>query len=318
MQGAYARTEHAGLGRTPKKEGRAMPLLTRRSRRTRERDSGEHRRRRAPRGERSPKRSGQPPIISVYDATVVYPGGHVALERLSLEVQRGEFAFITGPTGCGKSTLIKMLIRDIEPAAGTVQIAGKDINSMPADRTPYLRRRIGTVFQDFKLLPNRTVYDNVAYALQVIGEPRSQIRKKVPEILRLVGLQAKIRNYPDELSGGEQQRVAVARAFVNHPPLLLADEPTGNLDPETSIGIMQLLYRINRTGTTVLVVSHDREMVDKMRRRVIALEQGRLVRDEAAAGYHEDESTQEFAARVRAEMGVGDEGGTNGHSTFEH
>jgi cell division transport system ATP-binding protein len=283
-----------------------MPLLTRRSRRTRDRDSGEHRRRRAPRGARSPKRSGQPPIISVYDATVVYPGGHVALEHLSLEVQRGEFAFITGPTGCGKSTLIKMLIRDIEPAAGTVQIAGKDINSMPADRTPYLRRRIGTVFQDFKLLPNRTVYDNVAYALQVIGEPRSQIRKKVPEILRLVGLQAKIRNYPDELSGGEQQRVAVARAFVNHPPLLLADEPTGNLDPDTSIGIMQLLYRINRTGTTVLVVSHDREMVDKMRRRVIALEEGRLVRDQAAAGYHEDESTTEFAARVRAEMGLDD------------
>jgi len=283
-----------------------MPLLTRRSRRTRDRDSGEHRRRRAPRGARSPKRSGQPPIISVYDATVVYPGGHVALEHLSLEVQRGEFAFITGPTGCGKSTLIKMLIRDIEPAAGTVQIAGKDINSMPTDRTPYLRRRIGTVFQDFKLLPNRTVYDNVAYALQVIGEPRSQIRKKVPEILRLVGLQAKIRNYPDELSGGEQQRVAVARAFVNHPPLLLADEPTGNLDPDTSIGIMQLLYRINRTGTTVLVVSHDREMVDKMRRRVIALEEGRLVRDQAAAGYHEDESTTEFAARVRAEMGLDD------------
>ena len=147
------------------------------------------------------------------------------------------------------------------------------------DRTLYLRRRIG-VFQDFKLLPNRTVYDNVAYALQVIGEPRSQIRRKVPEILRLVGLQAKIHNYPDELSGGEQQRVAIARAFVNHPPLLLADEPTGNLDPVTSIGIMQLLYRINRTGTTVLVVTHDREMVDKMRRRVIALEEGRLIRDE--------------------------------------
>jgi cell division transport system ATP-binding protein len=281
-----------------------MPLLTRRSSRTHKRERGEHRRRRGSRAQRAPRRSGQPPIISVNDATVVYPGGHVALERLSLEVQRGEFAFITGPTGCGKSTLIKMLIREIEPAAGTVQIAGKDINSMPADRTPYLRRRIGTVFQDFKLLPNRTVYDNVAYALQVIGEPRSQIRRKVPEILRLVGLQAKIRNYPDELSGGEQQRVAVARAFVNHPPLLLADEPTGNLDPETSIGIMQLLYRINLTGTTVLVVSHDREMVDKMRRRVIALEHGRLIRDQAAAGYHEDESTKEFAARVRLEMGV--------------
>ncbi len=299
-----------------------MPLLTRRSRRSRERDAGgEHRRatRRSPSG----RPTGGPPIISVYDATVVYPGGQVAIERLSLEIGRGEFAFITGPTGCGKSTLIKMLIREIEPAAGTVQIAGKDINSMPADRTPYLRRRIGTVFQDFKLLPNRTVYDNVAYALQVIGEPRSQIRRKVPEILRLVGLQAKLHSYPDELSGGEQQRVAIARAFVNHPPLLLADEPTGNLDPETSIGIMQLLYRINRTGTTVLVVTHDREMVDKMRRRVIALEEGRLVRDEAAAGYHQDESTSEFAARVRAEMGVGDEGGTNGHSDadpsgFEH
>jgi cell division transport system ATP-binding protein len=153
----------------------------------------------------------------------------------------------------------------------------------------------------------------VAYALQVIGEPRSQIRRKVPEILRLVGLQAKIHNYPDELSGGEQQRVAIARAFVNHPPLLLADEPTGNLDPVTSIGIMQLLYRVNRTGTTVLVVTHDREMVDKMRRRVIALEEGRLVRDQAGGGYL-DESTTEFAARIRAEMGVGDEGGTNGHS----
>ena len=163
-------------------------------------------------------------------------------------------------------------------------------------------------------MPNRTVYDNVAYALQVIGEPRSQIRRKVPEILRLVGLQSKIHNYPDELSGGEQQRVAIARAFVNHPPLLLADEPTGNLDPVTSIGIMQLLYRINRTGTTVLVVTHDREMVDKMRRRVIALEEGRLIRDEDASGYH-DESTKEFAARIRAEMGVGEEGGPAAPST---
>jgi len=289
-----------------------MPLLkSRRSRAKRRRDAGDHQR---PQAQRSRPRaqSGQPPIISVEDATVVYPGGHVALDRVSLEVDRGEFAFVVGPTGCGKSTLIKALIREIEPAAGRVRIAGKDINELDPDRTPYLRRRIGTVFQDFKLLPNRTVYDNVAYALQVIGEPRSQIRRKVPEILRLVGLQAKIHSYPDELSGGEQQRVATARAFVNHPPLLLADEPTGNLDPITSIGIMQLLYRINRTGTTVLVVTHDRDMVDKMRRRVIALEEGRLVRDEDASGYH-DESTSEFAARVRAEMGVGDEGGTNGH-----
>ena len=288
-----------------------MPLLKTRNRKGRSRDAGDHRP--APRRQPSPRPSGQPPLVSVEDATVVYPGGHVALERLSLSIDRGEFVFVTGPTGCGKSTLVRALIRDIEPAAGRVRIAGKDINSMPHDRTPYLRRRIGTVFQDFKLLPNRTVYDNVAYALQVIGEPRSQIRRKTPEILRLVGLQAKIHNYPDELSGGEQQRVAIARAFVNHPPLLLADEPTGNLDPETSIGIMQLLYRINRTGTTVLVVTHDREMVDKMRRRVIAIEEGRLVRDQAGGGYH-DESTTEFAARIRAEMGVAGGGATNGRS----
>ena len=289
-----------------------MPLLSRRRSATkRSRARGEHRP--EPRRGHPRQKGGQPPIIDVEDGTVVYPGGHVALDRLSLQVGRGEFAFVVGPTGCGKSTLIKMLIREIEPAAGHVRIAGRDINELDPDRTPYLRRRIGTVFQDFKLLPNRTVYDNVAYALQVIGESRSQIRRKVPEILRLVGLQAKIHNYPDELSGGEQQRVAIARAFVNHPPLLLADEPTGNLDPVTSIGIMQLLYRINRTGTTVLVVTHDREMVDKMRRRVIALEEGRLVRDEDASGYHEDESTTEFAARIRAEMGVGDEGGTNGN-----
>jgi cell division transport system ATP-binding protein len=254
-----------------------------------------------------------PPIVELRDVTQVYPGGHVGLERVSLAIERGEFAFVVGPTGCGKSTLIKLLIRELEPASGQALIAGRDINKMRANRTPYLRRRIGTVFQDFKLLPNRSVYDNVAYALQVTGGTRKEIRRNVPEILRLVGLQAKIHNYPDELSGGEQQRVSIARAFVNHPPLLLADEPTGNLDPETSIGIMQLLYRINRTGTTVLVVTHDREMVDKMRRRVIALEEGRLVRDHAVSGYA-DESTTEFAVRVRAEMGVGDEGHTNGET----
>jgi cell division transport system ATP-binding protein len=253
--------------------------------------------------QRTGKPPPSPPIVALKDATVVYPGGHVALERVSLEVQRGEFAFVVGPTGCGKSTLIKMLIREVEPASGIVEIAGHDINDLPMSKVPHLRRRIGTVFQDFKLLPNRTVYDNVAYALQVIGEPRSEIRRKTPEIIRLVGLQSKIHNYPDQLSGGEQQRVSIARAFVNHPPLLLADEPTGNLDPETSIGIMQLLYRINRTGTTVLVVTHDRDMVDKMRRRVIGLEEGRLVRDEGVGGYH-DESTHEFAARLHDEMGV--------------
>jgi len=256
-------------------------------------------------------RRQRPPIVELRDATVVYPGGHVGIERVSFALQRGEFAFVVGPTGCGKSTLIRMMIREVEPASGEVLVAGKDINRLPRKRVPYLRRRIGTVFQDFKLLPNRTVYDNVAYALQVTGGSRSEIRKNVPEILRLVGLQGKIHNYPDQLSGGEQQRVSIARAFVNHPPLLLADEPTGNLDPETSIGIMQLLYRINRAGTTILVATHDRDMVDKMRRRVLALDEGRLIRDEATAGYH-DESTTEFAVRIRAEMGVGDEGSTNG------
>ena len=247
----------------------------------------------------------RPPVVELRDVTQVYPGGHVGVERVSLQVERGEFVFIVGPTGCGKSTLIKLLFAELAPASGEVLIAGRDVNEISKKRLPYLRRRIGTVFQDFKLLPNRTVYDNVAYALQVIGEPRSQIRKKVPEILRLVGLASKIHNYPDELSGGEQQRVSVARAFVNHPPLLLADEPTGNLDPVTSIGIMQLLYRINRTGTTVIVVTHDHAMVDKMRRRVIEMDAGRVVRDVAGGGYH-DETTTEFGERMRAEMGIRD------------
>jgi cell division transport system ATP-binding protein len=283
-----------------------MSLLPTRKRRGR---AAESRSETLDRGEVQPARQ-RPPIVELRDATVVYPGGQVALERVSFGIQRGEFAFVVGPTGCGKSTLIRTLIGEVKPASGEVLIAGHDINRLPKRRIPHLRRRIGTVFQDFKLLPNRTVYDNVAYTLKVTGAGRSVIRRQVPEILRLVGLQTKVHSYPDELSGGEQQRVSIARAFVNHPPLLLADEPTGNLDPETSIGIMQLLYRINRTGTTVMVVTHDREMVDKMRRRVLALDEGRLVRDQAGATYHE-ESTSEFGLRVRAEMGVG-EGHTNG------
>jgi cell division transport system ATP-binding protein len=173
----------------------------------------------------------------------------------------------------------------VEAARGQVLIAGRDIGALPRKKIPKLRRNIGVVFQDYKLLPNRTVYDNVAYTLQVIGEPRSVIRERVPEVLRLVGLSTKLHDYPDELSGGEQQRVSLARAFVNHPPLLLADEPTGNLDPETTKGIMQLLYRMNLTGTTVIVATHDSEMVNRMRRRVIALNQGRIVRDEPAGRY---------------------------------
>jgi cell division transport system ATP-binding protein len=253
------------------------------------------------------ERRSATPIVELRRATKVYPGGHVALDRVSLRVDRGEFVFLVGPTGCGKSTLIKLLIRELEPTEGEIMIAGRDIATLGRDRVPQLRRRIGTVFQDFKLLPDRSVYDNVAYALQVIGASRAEIRTKVPDALRLVGLADKTKNMPDQLSGGEQQRLAVARAFVNHPPLLLADEPTGNLDPATSVGIMQTLYRINRTGTTVVVVTHDREMVDKMRRRVIGLDAGRVVRDQAAGRYADEESTREFAARVRDELGVEEE-----------
>jgi cell division transport system ATP-binding protein len=269
------------------------------------------RRNRSGAGDPAPVRRGPAAIIELDDVTKVYPGGHLALERISLAIGRGEFVFLVGPTGCGKSTLIKLLIRELDPTEGDVRIAGRNIGTLPDSKIPYLRRNVGTVFQDFKLLPNRTVYDNVAYALQVIGASRAEIREKVPETLRLVGLSTKVHSYPDMLSGGEQQRVSVARAFVNHPPLLLADEPSGNLDPVTSIGIMQLLYRINRTGTTVLVVTHDHSMVDKMRRRVIELYEGRIVRDETSGGYTE-ESTNEFGMRMRAEMGVGPEGATNG------
>jgi cell division transport system ATP-binding protein len=251
------------------------------------------------------------PVVEFEEVTKVYDGGSIGLERASMKIGRGEFVFLVGPTGCGKSTCIRLLQKELEPSKGLIRIAGRALGEIPRGRVPYLRRNIGVVFQDYKLLPNRTVYDNVAYSLQVIGESRQEIRRKVPDILRLVGLSIKLHNYPDELSGGEQQRVSIARAFVNHPPLLLADEPTGNLDPETSIGIMQLIYRINRTGTTVLVATHDKEMVDKMRRRVIELREGRIIRDELLGLYRPDESTTEFAVRLRGELGVGAEGHPN-------
>jgi cell division transport system ATP-binding protein len=251
------------------------------------------------------------PVVEFDDVTKVYDGGSVGLERASMKIGRGEFVFLVGATGCGKSTCIRLLLKELEPSKGRISIAGRSFDDIPRSRLPHLRRNIGVVFQDYKLLPNRTVYDNVAYSLQVIGESRQEIRRKVPDILRLVGLSTKLHNYPDQLSGGEQQRVSIARAFVNHPPLLLADEPTGNLDPETSIGIMQLIYRINRTGTTVVVATHDKEMVDKMRRRVVELRDGRIVRDELSGLYRPDESTTEFAVRLRGEMGVGPEGHPN-------
>jgi len=259
----------------------------------------------------SPAPSGDVPVVELRDVSKVYPGGSVGLEHASLKIGRGEFVFLVGATGCGKSTCIRLLMKELEASSGDVLIAGKKLNDIDRSKVPYLRRNIGTVFQDYKLLPNRTVYDNVAYSLQVIGEQRDEIRRKVPDILRLVGLSTKLHNFPDELSGGEQQRVSIARAFVNHPPLLLADEPTGNLDPETSIGIMQLIYRINKTGTTVVVATHDKEMVDKMRRRVIELREGRIIRDELSGMYRPDESTTEFAIRLRGELGVGAEGHPN-------
>ena len=251
------------------------------------------------------------PVVEFRDVSKVYGGGSVGLDGASMRIGRGEFVFLVGPTGCGKSTCIRLLMKELEPSKGEILIAGRELVGMPRSRVPYLRRNIGVVFQDYKLLPNRTIYDNVAYSLQVIGETRQEIRRKVPDILRLVGLSTKLHNYPDELSGGEQQRVSIARAFVNHPPLLLADEPTGNLDPETSIGIMQLIYRINRAGTTVVVATHDSQMVDKMRRRVVELREGRIIRDELSGLYRPDESTTEFAVRLRGELGLGAEGHPN-------
>jgi cell division transport system ATP-binding protein len=215
----------------------------------------------------------------------VYEPKVVALEDASFMIEKGEFVFLVGPSGSGKSTMVRLLLKELEPTSGRIEVGGRDLGRLRRSKVPQLRRNIGCVFQDFKLLSNRTTAENVAYALKVQGEGRNAIRRKVPEVLGLVGLTQKVHSYPDELSGGEQQRVSIARAFVNHPPLLVCDEPTGNLDPDTSVGIMQLLYRINRSGTTVVMATHDREMVDKMRRRVIALEDGRIARDERRGGY---------------------------------
>jgi len=215
----------------------------------------------------------------------IYEPNVEALKDVSFVIEKGEFVFVVGASGSGKSTLIRLLLKEIEPSEGRIMVGGRDLTRLKRSKVPQLRRNVGCVFQDFKLLPNRSASENVAYALKVQGESKQSIRRKVPEVLNLVGLSHKMNSLPNELSGGEQQRVSIARAFVNHPPLLICDEPTGNLDPDTSVGIMQLLYRINRSGTTILMVTHDREMVDKMRKRVIALEDGRLSRDERRGGY---------------------------------
>jgi cell division transport system ATP-binding protein len=217
--------------------------------------------------------------------TMTYAGDKPALKDVQVQIDKGEFVFLVGPSGSGKTTFIRLLLREMLPTRGEIIVAGQDIARLRTWKLPYLRRNVGCVFQDFKLLPNKTTYENVAFALEVIGRSKHVVRTQVPEVLKLVGLGDKLDSYPDQLSGGEQQRVSIARAFVNRPPLLLCDEPTGNLDPATSLGIMSLLNRINRTGTTILVATHDREMVDSMRKRVIALEEGRVVRDQARGVY---------------------------------
>jgi len=224
-------------------------------------------------------------MIRLQDVTKVYEGGAVAVRDATLDVPKGEFVFLVGPSGSGKSTLIRLMLRQDDVTRGSIWVAGKDVTKMPSWKVPFLRRSIGTVFQDFKLLPNKNVAENVAFALEVLGRPRSVIKRQVGQVLDLVGLDGKEDRKPKQLSGGEQQRVSIARAFVNRPPIMLADEPTGNLDPATSVGIMRLLDRINRTGTTIVMATHDHAIVDAMRRRVVQLEAGRIVRDQSSGRY---------------------------------
>ncbi len=233
-------------------------------------------------------RPGAGPMVKFENLVKCYDGDVRGLDDISVSIAAGEFVFLVGPSGSGKSTFIRLIIRELRATSGRVIIGGRDLGELRRSKVPYLRRAIGCVFQDFRLLPDRTASENVAYALQVTGHPVREVRQRVPEILALVGLDGKGDRLPREMSGGEQQRVSIARALVNHPRLLIADEPTGNLDPDTSQGIMDLLQRINRTGTTVLVATHDRDTVDRMQMRVIALEAGRLVRDEESGGYHEE------------------------------
>ena len=225
-------------------------------------------------------------MIRFDDVTKIYPGQtRPALDDVSLEIEKGEFVFLVGTSGSGKSTFLKLVLREEKTSDGRIHVLGKDLSRLSQWKIPVLRRQVGTVFQDFRLLPNKTVAENVAFALEVIGRSEHQIAKVVPEVLELVGLAGKEDRRPDELSGGEQQRVAIARAFVNKPMLLIADEPTGNLDPNTSVGIMKLLDRINRTGTTVIMATHDAAIVDQMRKRVIELDGGHLVRDQSRGVY---------------------------------
>ncbi len=224
-------------------------------------------------------------MISLQHVTKIYKDTIVALDDVSVEIEKGEFVFLVGPSGSGKSTAVRLLLKEEEATKGDIFVAGKNLEKLSSWKVPYLRRNIGTVFQDFKLLQDKTVFENVGFALEVIGKPKHVIDQRVPEILELVGLGDKLNGYPDELSGGEQQRVSIARACVNRPLVLLADEPTGNLDPTTSVDIMRLLDRVNRIGTTVVMATHDQAIVDAMRRRVIELDSGKVVRDQARGVY---------------------------------
>lgn len=229
-------------------------------------------------------------MIEMQDVYKTYPNGVVALNGINVRIKQGEFVYVVGPSGAGKSTFIKMMYREEKPTSGTIMINGVNLAKLKDSKVPLLRRHIGVVFQDFKLLPKLNVYENVAFALEVIEESPKVIRKKVMEVLDLVGLKHKIRSYPNELSGGEQQRVSIARSIVNSPKIVIADEPTGNLDPETSWGIVELFEKINDRGTTIVMATHNKEIVNATRRRVIAIENGKIVRDEAKGEYGYDAS----------------------------
>ncbi|WP_291582839.1 cell division ATP-binding protein FtsE [Clostridium sp. UBA6640] len=224
-------------------------------------------------------------MIEFKNVTKVYNNNVLALSNLNIEINKGEFVFLVGPSGAGKSTFIKMLLKEVDPTAGSVVVTGTDITKLSHRQIPYYRRKIGVVFQDFRLIPTLNVYENVAFALRVIGASEREIHKKVPMVLSMVGLSKKHKSFPHELSGGEQQRISIARAIVNSPALLIADEPTGNLDPDTSLEIMDIISDINRAGTTVVMATHAKDIVDSMKKRVIAIEKGTVARDEERGKY---------------------------------